>query len=305
MGVIALVVPFAVSMAQQGAFAEAIGVATVVSGSMFGDNLSIVSDTTIAAVTTQGADPRKKFALNARVAIVAAVVTVVILACLRSTAVTLPTEGALNLWKTLPYVLLFFGVVILKWDVVGGLLMAISVATLMALADGTSPVVIGQSLYSGMQGMNEVLVISLFVGGLRGLLRAQGGMDFIVRRIEKWIRRKSTSRCCEFVVAGTVSLFDILLGNNTLAIIASGHMAQTLAHNFGVPAHRSAYLLDVFACIFQGILPYAPQILLASSLSGVAIFDIVGKVYYCYVLLLICIVEVCGHYRKGGVTAIS
>lgn len=293
MGVIALVTPIATNLANQGAFSAALGVATVISGAMFGDNLSVVSDTTIAAITSQRANPKKKFRLNASIACVAALLAITLLVFSKTTTSVTLLQEKHSLLKLLPYGFLFTSVIFFGLNVFAALLLGVFIAALLAFFNYNYSIVeISQCIYKGFVGTDEILILSLFVGALSGLLQAQGGTQLLFSKIEKIIRKTGTNRRAEFLLAGLVSVFDILTANNTLAIVLSGNIARNIAQKFSVLPHRSAYLLDTFSCIFQGILPYGAQVLLASSLSGIPIFDLVPKVYYCYLLLLVALGEV-------------
>ncbi len=300
MGVVALVTPIATNMATQGAFPMALGVATVVGGAMFGDNLSVVSDTTIAAVTSQNADPKKKFKLNAIIACFTAFLTILILSLTKSASDIAVVDEVHSPLKLLPYAFLFLSVVFFGLNVFAALLVGILIAFVLAFWFYDIPgLTITQSIYKGFTSMDEILILSMFVGALSGLLQAQGGTTLIFEKIEKMIKKSGTPKCAEWVLGGLVSAFDVLTANNTLAIVLSGGIARDIAQKFKVLPHRSAYLLDTFSCVFQGILPYGAQILLASSLSGVSVFQLVPKVYYCYLLLVVAIVEIYfWHYKN-------
>jgi Na+/H+ antiporter NhaC len=179
------------------------------------------------------------------------------------------------------------------WNVFAGLLLALSTSVLLAFGRGFSALTVAQSLHEGLTGMNDILILFLFVGALSQLLRVQGGTEQLADKI----RQMSGGGKHEYVLAGLVSLFDILLANNTLAILLCGDLARRTARTFSIPPHRSAYLLDTFSCVFQGILPYGAQILLASRLSGVPILTLSSKVYYCHFLFLVAIVEIYLHQK--------
>lgn len=290
MGTIATIAPLAASFAQQGIFSPAIGMATVVGGAMFGDNLSLISDTTIAAVASQEADIKAKLQLNFIVAIIAAILSIVILFFIRDSKVILTFQDY-SLLLVLPYIVLIV-LALLGVNVFIVLLLSIFFAGLMGyFHHGYSLFCLAQDSARGFSSMHEIMVLSLLVGGLSGLT-SKGFRDLTERLIVFISGFRGTQKVAQYVIAGLVSVFDILLANNTVAIVFSGDVARTIAKRYNIPPHYSAAWLDIFSCVFQGIIPYGAQILLASSIAGISPVSIVLHVYYCYVLAIVAILYI-------------
>jgi Na+/H+ antiporter NhaC len=144
--------------------------------------------------------------------------------------------------------------------------------------------------------MYDIMVLSLFVGGLSGLMSVH--MEQLVASLERFVYRAGGTKVAQLMIAGIVSVFDILLANNTVAIVFSGPLARRIAQGGGVPPHSSAAWLDIFSCVFQGIIPYGAQLLLVSSISGASPLAIAGKVYYCYVLGIVTVIYIMVQRQK-------
>lgn len=289
MGAIATIAPVALGLAQQNAFGIEIGMATVVAGAMFGDNLSLVSDTTIAAVMSQEADFGKKLRLNALVAMIAFIITVIFLFQAGAPDVTFQTAYATPLLIA-PYLLLII-LALCSVNVLCALIASITAAGFIGwVVSGYSLLGLSKDIAQGFSSMYDIMTLSLFVGGLTGLMGVHG--EQLVMALERSVHRVGGSRATQFMIAAIVSLFDILLANNTVAIIFSGPLARGIAQRGGVPPHYSAAWLDIFSCVFQGIIPYGAQILLVSSIGGISPLVIIGKVYYCYILGAVALVYI-------------
>ena len=276
----------------QADFSSALSVATVVGGAMFGDNLSIISDTTIAAVMSQEADMKKKLRLNAKVAFIASVITIIIL--LLGTDIKASVEAKeYSLLLVAPYILLML-LAIVGVNVFVSLSISITFAGAIGLIANYdyNLLIFSQSIYKGFTSMNEIMLLSLMVGGLSGL----AGKNFTKETADKlsaWIsKRNAGDRVSQLIIAKLVSLFDILLANNTIAIIFSGEIAREIAKKHKIPPHYSAAWLDIFSCVFQGIIPYGAQILLASTIAGISPLAVMPYVYYCYVLGLVAVLHI-------------
>jgi Na+/H+ antiporter NhaC len=304
MGVVALITPIAIGLAQQGAFPLALGVATVVGGAMFGDNLSMISDTTIASVLSQEADYRKKFKLNSIIALISGCLTVAFLAFSHTCCLPIvPKTVTIHMLKVLPYVvLLVAGLSGLNVFIV--LMIGLISAGLVGIYQDTYTLIdYAQDIYRGFTQMNEIMVLSLFIGGLSGLLRDHGATEIIFAKIAHVIRKGHAQRRAELMLAGLASLFDLIVANNTIAIILSGDMGRAIARQFHIEPHRSAYLLDTFSCVCQGIIPYGAQVLLASSLANLSPLALSGQVYYCYIIAVVALGDIMLKNRKKGLPA--
>ena len=281
MGTIATLAPIAAGMIAEGAFAAPLGIATVVGGAMFGDNLSPISDTTIAAVMSQDASLQKKLQLNAKIAVLASLITMACLFFLQGeSAIVVSKPYSLILLS--PYLLLI-ALAVRGVNVFIVLTVSLAFAGLLGvMVQGYSLLTFSQDIAKGFASMQEIMLLSLMVGGLSGL--ASGGMQELATKLSGFISKRGSQRMAQLVIAKLVSVFDILLANNTVAIIFSGEMAKTIAKEHRIPAHYSAVWLDTFSCVFQGLIPYGAQILLASAIAGVSPLSISLHVYYCFAL---------------------
>ncbi len=286
MGTIATMGPIAVGIAGHGVLPLDLAIATVIGGSMFGDSLSPVGDTTIAAVLSQGADFRKKLVLNAIVACIAATIMLIILWFIH-TPTTASAVKDYDLILIIPYVVLvslaFAGLNVFQVLITG----LITAWTIGFAHSDYSIVSFAKDICKGFESMHEIFLLSLFVGGLAGMLKDMGTMRYVADFIGK--AHHLTRRSAQLVIGAIVSVFDVLIANNCVAIIFSGEIAKTIAHRYKIPNHYTAAWLDIFSCVFQGIIPYGAQILLASTLSGVSPLVIAGQVYYCYILAAVVI----------------
>lgn len=299
MGTIATVTPFAIELAHKTGICPELVAGTVVGGAMFGDNLSLISDTTIAAVAAVQASMKEKLLINGFIASIAAIITCGLLWKFHSITIV-PTYESFNPLLLVPYCLLLFlalaGVHVF---------VAISVSLLVAgligfyVVQGYSLELFGSTIQSGFLSMFEIVVLSLMVGGLSGL-SGTAGIDALINRIVHWMGRKSKrvrTIVGQFVIAGVVSLFDLLLANNTIAIIVSGPFARSIVHQTDISTAHAAAWLDIFSCVMQGLIPYGAQLLLVSSLANVSPFAVVPYVYYCYALAIVSVVYIVTKYR--------
>lgn len=281
LGTIATIAPLAAELAAQGAFPMALGMATVVGGAMFGDNLSLISDTTIAAVTSQGADWRKKLRLNGIVAGIASIITIAILFGMQNTGATL-AAGELSFIHIVPYILLI-GLALAGVNVFIVLITSLVSAGAIGMAvDNYTMLAFSKDIAAGFASMHEITILSLLVGGLSGLLET--GIAQLRLYLGTPRHRQPKPRMAQLATAWMVSLFDALIANNTIAIIFCGDIVKELNQIARVPAHYTAAWLDIFSCVVQGVIPYGAQILLASSIGGISPLAISASVYYCYAL---------------------
>lgn len=284
MGTIATITPIAAALSREADFSASLAAATVVGGAMFGDNLSIISDTTIAAVSSQEADLKKKLKLNTRVALIASLITIAILLLSPNTASEAEAKGY-SFLLVAPYIALL-GFALIGINVFVSLFVSITIAGIIGLTTKTGYDILtfSQSINRGFININDIMLLSLLVGGLSGLLGKNFAKD-TAQAISAWIvKRNAGPRLAQLIIAKLVSIFDILLANNTIAIIFSGEVAREIARQHKIPPHYSATWLDIFSCVFQGIIPYGAQVLLASSIAGTSPLEIVPQVYYCYLL---------------------
>lgn len=283
MGTIATIAPIAAEISLQGGFSIPLGIATVVGGAMFGDNLSIISDTTIAAVMSQESNMKSKLKLNAKLTIIPCLITLALL-LLSTERPESVIAGDYTLWLISPYILLIT-LAVTGMNVFISLVISIAFAGLIGYVDNPDHDILflSSAITKGFASMNEIMLLSLMVGGLSGL--AGKGSQELAARLSAWIEdRKGGQKMAQLLIAKIVSLFDVLLANNTIAIIVSGEIARNISKKYRIPAHYSATWLDIFSCVFQGIIPYGAQILLASAIAGISPLSVTPYVYYCYLL---------------------
>ena len=267
-GTITLLTPIAVAVSEISGFAMPLCVASVMGGSMFGDNLSFISDTTIAACNGQGCAMKDKFRENFWIAFPAALLTLVPI--------------------LLPYVFVLIGG-IAGVNVFAVLLVGIASGTVIMLATGqTAPVDLLANMGSGVSGMFETSMVAILVSAMCALIRAYGGFDALLQAIHRVFKEKKSGQLGVGLLVGAM---DIATANNTVAIVMANPIAKEMAVTYGITPRKKASLLDTFSCIFQGIIPYGAQMLVAISavheLGGtVSAFQILPYLYYPYFLLL-------------------
>ena len=286
MGTLAAVVPIALGVADAAGLDRVLVTSAVLGGAMFGDNLSIISDTTIAATRSQGAEMRDKFRENFRIALPAAIATIVLLATLGDAA---PVEApdAASPWLVLPYVVVL-GLALAGLDVVLvlGIGLVVSGVFGFVLAQEYDMVSFAGDIYLGFESMVEITLLSILIGGLAALIKAAGGLAWLAQVIAKFARGHTGRRAGEISIAALAAGSDALTANNTVAILVTGSLAKDIAQRHGISPRRAASVLDIFACVVQGVLPYGAQILLAASLAAVSPLALAGSVYYCWLLAL-------------------
>ncbi|EAR59909.1 Na+/H+ antiporter NhaC family protein, partial [Neptuniibacter caesariensis] len=266
MGTIAAVAPVAVGITEASDLPLLLTVGAVVGGAMFGDNLSIISDTTIAATRTQGCEMKDKFRLNLLIALPAALATMLLLAFQSSS--TGVSEQSYELIKVLPYLTVLI-LAIAGMNVMLVLLIGILLAGTVGFISNPeyNVAMLSKQIYDGYTGMQEIMILSMLIGGLGALIKHQGGLDFIARTIEKLTGKNSGKKAGEFSIAASVAATNLCTANNTVSIVIAGSLAKDIAQRYGVNAKRSASLMDIFSCVVQGIIPWGAQILLASSIA--------------------------------------
>ena len=278
MGTIATLSPIAVGISANTGFSLAICMGSVVCGAMFGDNLSMISDTTIAAVKTQGCEMKDKFKENFFIVLPAAIVSIVIFFMLtKDLNYVIDEELTYSLVKIIPYLFVLGGALIginVFIVLIGGTVLSLIIGVLsgsIALLDVFT--VVG----NGVTGMYDITVISIVVACIVGLIKENGGIEYLLRKISSNIK---SSKGAEFGIALLVFLVDLCTANNTLAIIMSGPIAKEISDEFDVSNTRCASLLDIFASVGQGVIPYGAQLLSAASLSGLSVMMIMPYLYY-------------------------
>lgn len=290
MGTIAALAPIAVGISETTGFPMAICIGAVVSGAMFGDNLSMISDTTIAAVRTQGCEMKDKFKRNFLIVLPAALATIVILFFLtRGSSFVLDEALDFNIWQVLPYIFVLVTAII-GINVFVVLISGTVLSVIVGLATGSLAAAdIFTSIGTGVTGMYDITVISILVASISALVKENGGFAFILEKIHSRIR---TYKGAEVGIAALISLVDAATANNTVAIVIAGPIAKEISDDYGIEPARSASLLDMFASVFQGIIPYGAQLLSAATLTGLTSFDIMPYLFYPYLMAFCGIISI-------------
>ena len=277
-GTITALTPIGLGIANATGIPVALVVGAVVGGGMFGDNLSMISDTTIAAVRTQGCELKDKFKVNFFIVLPAAIISLILLVVTTmSFDQTTTMVGSFEWIKVLPYLYILVGALV-GIKVFALLSSGVLVAGVIGLFThaATLPDLI-QSASSGMAGMQELAIICLIVGGTLELIKFNGGIQFLLHLLTSRIKSKKGA---EFAIAGLVSLVDICTANNTIAIVVSGPLAKNIADEYEIDPKRSASLLDIFSSCWQGLIPYGAQLLGAAGLAAISPFEIIPYVHY-------------------------
>lgn len=280
-GTIVALVPVAAGIAQEIGAGEAMITAIIVGGAFFGDNLSFISDTTIAATRTQECSMSDKFKVNFRIVGPAAMVVTLLYIFLGKSVSVVPEAGAVELALLIPYILVII-LAITGVDVSAVLAIGIAVNAVIGFAQGSldwSGWLEG--IGSGISGMGDLIIVTMLAGGMLEVIRENGGLDFIVKGMTRHIRGK---RGAELSIAGLVSLANLCTANNTIAIITTGEIARDITRRFGLDPRKSASILDTFSCLIQGLIPYGAQLLMAAGLAGISSISIIGYLYYPFVM---------------------
>lgn len=278
MGTIAALAPIAAGISEKTGFAMAICIGAVVCGAMFGDNLSMISDTTIAAVKTQGCEMKDKFRENFKIVLPAAILTIVIFwAVTRNGSFQMTEELPYHVLQVIPYLVVLVGALI---GINVFVVLVTGTVLSLVIGVGTGSLAAGEmftAVGDGVTGMYDITVISIVVACIVSLVREYGGIQFILDLIRRRIRGR---RGAEAGIAGLALLVDLCTANNTVAIVMAGPIAKEISGEFHVTGRRSASLLDIFTSVGQGLIPYGAQLLSAASLTGLTPFEILPYLYY-------------------------
>lgn len=303
MGTIAAIVPIAAGISVKSGISEALMVAACVGGAMFGDNLSMISDTTIAATRTQGCELKDKFKMNFRIALPAAVLTIFLLLVIgQPSAAADLQELDYSLLKVFPYIAVL-GLALLGANVFLVLTAGIFLAGFIGMASAELTVItFAQNIWNGFMGMGEAFFLALFCGGISEMIAYYGGIEWLISKLRKTIKGNKSA---QLGIAALVSLTDCATANNTVAIIISGGVAKDISNEYGIDSRRSASLLDIFSCVFQGIIPYGAQLLTASALASkngtvINAMEIIPHMWYCWLLAIFGILSIYIPYADGG-----
>ena len=294
-GTIVALVPVIAGIAEKTGMNMSFMTAIVVGGAFFGDNLSFISDTTIAATRTQGCAMRDKFKVNFRLVLPAALV-VLGYYIYRGYGMHVPQEVYTIEWvKVLPY-LVVLATAFMGFNVAVVLLLGILASGIVGISLGTIDMFdwFG-SLGAGMSGMGELIIITLMAGGMLELIRFNGGMDYIIHTLTRKIEGKKGA---EMSIAALVSIANICTANNTIAIITIGPLANSIATKYGVDKRKSASILDTFSCVVQGIIPYGAQMLMAAKLASISPLSIIEYLYYPLGILVMALFSIFARWPK-------
>ena len=294
-GTIVALVPVIAGIAEKTDMNMAFMTAVVVGGAFFGDNLSFISDTTIAATRTQGCAMKDKFKVNFRIVLPAAL-CVLGYYIYRGFGMDVSHESYTIEWvKVLPYLVVLL-TAFMGLNVMAVLILGIMATGLVGLFTGSISFFdwFG-SLGSGISGMGELIIISLMAGGMLELIRFNGGVDYI---IEVLTRRISGKKGAEICIAALVSIANVCTANNTIAIITVGPLANDIATKYGVDKRKSASILDTFSCVIQGIIPYGAQMLMAAKLASISPISIIEYLYYPLGILVMAMFSIFARWPK-------
>lgn len=285
-GTVAAIAPVGFGFAQATDVPAALAMATVVGGAMFGDNLSMISDTTIAAVRTQKTKMSDKFKVNFKIVLPGAIITIIILFFLTNGISIDHTKNYdYNLIKVIPYLLVLI-LALVGINVIIVLIGGTVLAGIIGLIDGSfSWNGLLNAISKGIIGMEDIAMIALLIGGLVGIIQHNGGIDWLLNFVRSKVKSK---RGAELGIASLVSAADISTANNTISIIMAGPLAKNIADEYDVDPRKSASILDIFGGCFQGLLPYSPQVISAAGVAGISPFLMLQ--YSIYPILL----GVCG-----------
>ena len=280
-GTIVALAPVAVGIAEKAGMPDALMLGVVVSGAMFGDNLSFISDTTIVATRTQGCQMTDKFKVNFRIALPIAILTAFLYVVLGLGVNESYQPESIEWVKVLPYLVVLISA-IAGMNVMLVLFLGIILSGITGLMTGTFDIwTWNAAMGSGIIGMGELIIVTLLAGGMLEMIRYNGGIEWIIQKLTTHI---NTQRGAEASIAGLVSFANLCTANNTIALIMSGPIAKDIADRFHIDSRRSASLLDIFSCSVQGIIPYGAHILIASGLGNVSPLEIMQYLYYPYLL---------------------
>ncbi len=282
MGTITALAPIGVGIAEQTGISMALVMGTVVGSAMFGDNLSFISDTTIAAIRTQGVGARDKFKANGLIVLPAVICTLIILSFLSTGNAQIGTYEY-ELVRIVPYVVVIV-TALLGWNVMTVLGAGIAVGSIIGLVKGDYGIVeLFGFLQRGMGWMQDLAMIAIVVGGVVGLMNYYGGIDYLLEKVKSNIKSKKGA---EFGMVILVSLLDIATTNNTISIITAGPLAKDLGEEYSIDPKRTAGLLDIFSSAFQGLIPYGGQLLVAAGIGKISPVEIMPYSIYSYFMLV-------------------
>ena len=294
-GTIVALVPIAAGLAGSTGVSIPMMTAVVVGGAFFGDNLSFISDTTIVATSTQGCRMSDKFRVNFFIVMPAALV-IFIIYIFAGSGIQSPTDiPVVEFTKVIPYLVVLV-CAIFGMNVMAVLTIGIILTGLIGMINGTYDIYGWfSSMGEGILGMSELIIVTMLAGGLLEIVKANGGIDYIISRLSTHIKSK---RGAELSIAGLVALTDICTANNTVAIITVGGIAKQIGDKFGVDNRKCASILDTFSCCMQGLIPYGAQMLMAAGLAQLNPIQIIPYLYYPLATGIVALLAILFRYPK-------
>lgn len=299
MGTISTVIPVAIGISEAAGLSLPLVAGTVLGGAMFGDNLSIISDTTIAATGSLGCGMKEKMAANLKIALISATMVVILLFIFGQSQPQV-IERDFSVLKVIPYALVLFlavrgvhVVVVLMLGIVASLIVGLATASFSFLE-------IGKIIYNGFVSMSDVFFVTILIAGLSAIAAKEGGLDFLLKKLSPLARGK---RSAEAVIALSITFADICVANNTVAILFVGPLAKKIALKFGINRARAASVMDIFSCVWQGLIPHGAQLLLVGGLCKVSGFSILPFAFYPIILGIVTIISmIIGDKKNYGQT---
>lgn len=294
-GTIVALMPVAVGLAESTSVDVAYMSAIVVGGAFFGDNLSFISDTTIAATRSQGCELRDKFKVNFYMALPAALLVLLYYVGAGWNLEVVAGAASVDWVKIIPY-LVVLATAIAGMNVMIVLTLGLFASGVIGICSGSFSVFdwLG-TMGGGIAGMSDLIIVTLLAGGMLEVIRHNGGIDYIIRILTG---RVSNRRTAELSIAALVGIANICTANNTIAIVTVGPIARKISERFGIDPRRSASLLDIFSCVVQGIIPYGAQMLMAAGLASVSPLEIVRYLYYPYALGAVALLAIVFRYPR-------
>ena len=287
MGTVGAIVPIAYQMGKTADLNMAFVMAAVMTGAMFGDNLSMISDTTIAATRTQGVQLKDKFRTNAWLSLPSAVIAIVLMILFGDAGSAVGTLDY-SVVKIIPYILVLV-LALIGMNVFAVLIIGIVSAALVGVGTGAITFMdVAGKIWAGYQGMIEVFLLSMFVGGLAEMTKHYGGLKWLIQKANKFFKGPKSA---SVGIAVLTAIIDAATANNTVSIIVNGEIAKEISRKYKIDPRRTASFLDIFSCVFQGVIPYGAQMLVALSAAAslgfeVSAFDVMPFLFYPYMLLL-------------------
>ena len=277
-GTIAALAPIGLGISEKTGIPVALVMGAVVGGAMFGDNLSMISDTTIAAVRTQGCELKDKFKVNFLIVLPAAIITAILLTVVTSGySTTLNDNYNYELIKVLPYLLVLVGALcgVNVFALLGSGIIFASIVGLLTNSFDIFGLI--EAISGGISGMYELSLLAITIGGVVSLIKFNGGIDYVLYFITSKINSKKGA---EFGIAALVSVIDLCTANNTIAIVAAGPLAKDIADKYDIDKRKTASILDIFSSCWQGIIPYGAQLLTAAGVEAISPVEIIPFLYY-------------------------